>query len=372
MARCMKMPPAPCAPAEGRRNNFDFMRCVLASLVVISHASILLDGNESREPLAWLSRGQMTFGALAVNGFFLLSGYLILQSWQATRDTGSYFLKRFLRIYPGFIVAVLFSVFVAGALGAADGHAYWRSFDGRQLFDLAKRVLTLRLPHTPETFGRLHFQAVNGAIWTVRYEFACYVGVALLGLAGVYRRRWLVPGLAGLALAAYGAQNWFGWAISGRDIPVIGVPANWPRLATYFLVGMSCCLYRDRLRFEGRAALVSLTALAASLFVPGLAWFAFPVFGAYCFFHFGFSPTVRLQRFARHGDFSYGIFLYGWPAAQLGLLWLGGGLQPVTLMGVSLAGAAALAFVSWHLVEQPCLNLKPRRRPAPAPAAFTA
>jgi len=350
---------------QRRENNFDFMRVVLASLVIVSHSAILLDGNGAREPLSRLSGGQMTFGGLAVDGFFLLSGFLILQSWQSTRNVWNYFLKRFLRIYPGFIVAVLLSVFVAGALGAADAKVYLRAFDWDYLVFLAKRILTLRVPHTPDTFSHLHYPAVNGAIWTVRYEFVCYLGLALLGLCGIFRKRFLVVVLAGLALSAYAAQNWFGAGFSDRDIPIIGVPTNWPRLATYFLVGMCFCLYRDHWRFERTPALLSLAVLVVSLFIPHFAWFTFPIFGAYCFFYFAFCPAVPLHNFAKHGDFSYGVFLYGWPVAQLGIVYLGGGINPIVLMLVTLAGAFGLAFASWHMVEKPCLNLKQRRKAVP-------
>src|SRR5215207_5054601 len=85
---------------SGRLNNFDFLRFLLAALVILSHSYPLLWGNNEREPLSLLTGGQLSFGEFAVNGFFILSGFLIAQSWENSRTVSSYFKKRFLRIYP--------------------------------------------------------------------------------------------------------------------------------------------------------------------------------------------------------------------------------------------------------------------------------
>jgi len=47
--------------------------------------------------------GTQPLGAMAVDGFFLLSGFLIVQSWATDPNLGRFLLKRVLRIYPAFI-----------------------------------------------------------------------------------------------------------------------------------------------------------------------------------------------------------------------------------------------------------------------------
>ncbi|RYD28140.1 MAG: acyltransferase, partial [Lysobacteraceae bacterium] len=73
-------------------------------MVVLAHTPELIDGNRSRELLTRLF-GTISFGELAVNCFFIVSGYLISASYLNSPSAGSYLSKRVARIYPGFIVA---------------------------------------------------------------------------------------------------------------------------------------------------------------------------------------------------------------------------------------------------------------------------
>lgn len=63
-----------------RTNNFNLLRLIFAVLVLLAHSPEIVDGNRDRELLTMLG-GILSFGELAVDGFFLLSGYLIMQSW---------------------------------------------------------------------------------------------------------------------------------------------------------------------------------------------------------------------------------------------------------------------------------------------------
>ena len=114
---------APWATSAGfAKNNFDALRFFFAGLVIFAHSFALLSGTDDTEPLMMLTH-QMTFGGVAVDCFFIISGCLVTLSWQRSRGVRDYLGKRVRRIYPGFIVAMAFCALVI----APVGHDDWRT-----------------------------------------------------------------------------------------------------------------------------------------------------------------------------------------------------------------------------------------------------
>src|SRR4051812_27372591 len=108
-------------PGRLPANNFDFLRFAFASLVILSHSYPLATGTEDREPLALATHGQLTLGALAVDCFFIISGFLILHSWQSNPAPLDYLRKRVLRIYPAFLIVAALDAFVVTPLFSTSG-----------------------------------------------------------------------------------------------------------------------------------------------------------------------------------------------------------------------------------------------------------
>src|SRR5262249_21336913 len=96
----------------------------------------------------------------------------------------------------------------------------------------------------------------------------------------------------------------------------------------------------------------------------------FPMFGGYLVIYAALNRRWRPIAAARFGDLSYGLYIYGWPVEQTLLYASDGRLAWWQLFPLALALSAALAFLSWHLVEKPALRLKPGAAPrAPLAAA---
>src|SRR5262249_20215585 len=156
--------------------------------------------------LVRLTGEQLSGGALAVDCFFILSGFLITQSYLRSRGLRDYLRRRIRRIYPGFLVAVLFTASVIGPLMAPNRPLYWEYFYINSFIYAALTLDGVVMPRVdssrPGPAGSA-INEINGSLWTIRCEFLCYLGLSLLGLTGALRRRGWVLGLFSVSLAAY-------------------------------------------------------------------------------------------------------------------------------------------------------------------------
>lgn len=91
-------------PGTARSNNFDAIRLAMALLVVWSHSFAIHLGNESQEWIYRFTDGTVTAGTVGVMVFFMISGFLITQSYERSSSLRSYALKRIRRIYPGYML----------------------------------------------------------------------------------------------------------------------------------------------------------------------------------------------------------------------------------------------------------------------------
>ncbi len=97
------------APELDRHNNINLIRFIAASAVIYGHMAHLLG-----VPVPLLCGEEIL--SLAVKVFFVLSGYLITQSYLRDDHPFRYLVRRVFRIFPGLIFVVLVSVFVFGPL----------------------------------------------------------------------------------------------------------------------------------------------------------------------------------------------------------------------------------------------------------------
>ncbi len=338
----------------GRNNNFNFLRLFLAVLVLLSHSPELIDGNRDREILSSILNKTFTFGELAVNGFFLISGYLIIQSWQYSPQLFSYLTKRVLRIYPGFIAATIISAFIIAPFGAANAAAYFAQLN---LGEFMQGMLFLQSPVVPPIFMGQPYPSVNGSMWTIAYEFRCYLLVAALGMCGIFKRRklWLAFSIFIFILAIIpGLADKIDFP---RSSLVLGTPYKFIRFLVFFCAGGCFYLWRDRIQYKTTWALALLPIVIFSLFKMKLAQLLLPTMGGYILFWFAFAPLPRLQKFSNYADISYGVYLYGWPMQKL-LLWYIPSLSPWLLFVLSCVLSFACGWLSWHFVESPFMKLK--------------
>lgn len=77
-----------------------------------------------------------------------------------------------------------------------------------------------------------------------------------------------------------------------------------------------------------------------------------------CLVFFVFSDKVKLYGFGKHGDFSYGIYLYGFLVQQLVILAFHGQMSNTLNYVITLPIAIVCGVLSYKLIEYPCMQLK--------------
>jgi peptidoglycan/LPS O-acetylase OafA/YrhL len=349
---------------NARDNNFNLIRLVLATVVILGHSYEMAWNGRSHEPFAVLTHTSTSLGDAAVAAFFLISGFLILKSLLQAPQLGTYLRKRLLRIVPGYLVASLLSTVVVGL-------ATWHSLQFFRHLTLRypASLLLLDSPITPPVFPGKMWDFVDGSLWSIKYEFRCYLLVALVGMAGFFRSRMplLALTVASLACAFIPAIQqhlvWHRWLLAlGDPIPLF-------RLTAAFLCGGCFFLFWRPIPGNRRLCVFAFACMVPMLFhertvLPGLL-----LFGGYVLFCFAFAKIRVLNVFKHAPDLSYGVYLYGWPVQAL-LTW---NLhpQPLVTFVATMAVTVPLAWLSWHVVERPALMLRPKSSVPPPDLAET-
>ena len=339
-----------------RRNNFDFLRFLMASLVLFYHCYPLLGGGAKFHSERIASVGGLAAGA-AVDFFFIISGFLVTQSWQRTPQVQPFLWKRVLRIYPAFILVSLFCALVIGPLGAADAAEYFRHFHP---LGFAAYMLLLVGPFLPPVFLHVPYAGqVDGSFWTLRYEFQCYLSVLLLGLLGLLRRPAFVLICFLTALGVDLALDLgYSLPIPDRELHLVGNPIHWPRFALCFLAGMTFLLYREKISYSLPSLFAALVALGLGAIFSRYWELSVATAGTYLLFWVAFRPVLRLASFAKYGDFSYGVYLFAYPIQQTLICYIQPQLTPLRLFFLAFPLTLLLAVIRWHCVEKPALRLR--------------
>ena len=353
-------------PSIGSRtNNFDVLRLGAAALVLFSHAFLLTGRDDPALPIT----GQETLGDIAVTAFFGISGFLVARSWCREPNVVRFALKRGLRIMPALLAVGVLCAFVLGPLVTRVSLGdYFGS--GEPLSYVAGNALFHTNLYLPGVFDGNPLTSVNGALWTLPLELEAYLAVAVLGIRGAFRRTRVVAAVAGaflilnLPLGPDGGAlvtTWVSTSMAGHIVN---------RLAAFFVAALLYVL-RDRGVVRGPVAAVLAVAWLAAVATP-LAHVVGAVAIPYCVVYLAYATPAWLGRLTRHGDVSYGVYVWGWPIEQTVRGLVGPSLGPVGMLLIAAPVTYVVALASWRLVEAPALRLKSggraKLRPVPVRA----
>jgi peptidoglycan/LPS O-acetylase OafA/YrhL len=398
-------PPDPGPPAAASRSRFaglEGLRGLAAGGVLLSHVYLYASPDGRAYDLGAAGIVPQTAGVAGVVLFFTLSGFLLYRPFAAALlagrprpDLRAYLRNRFLRIVPGYWLAL-----IGTGLVLRTAYLPPLQVEGRSLAS-EPGVLLANLLLVQGYFPSTLLTGI-GPTWSLAVELVFYLSLPVLAAlafllavrTGPGRRRPWLAALAPAALLLLLGQLGHRLAAAlpaGPDGPWAGswhavVSRSFLAQAGLFAAGLTLAVVHVQVtrgvlglpRWWRRTAGVGATTLLA---LTSLALYRFlvPEHYATLLLSLGFAlvlalvvlpgeaaqgPLVRVlasRPLQWSGLISYGVFLWNEP-----LVWwlnrqgatLSGPLGFLLALAATVVLAAVLALVSWRLVERPALSLK--------------
>jgi peptidoglycan/LPS O-acetylase OafA/YrhL len=335
-------------------NNFDLLRFLAASAVIISH-SVPLFGLKIPEPLAITTGHMESLGGLAVSVFFVISGYLISQSYANTQNYKHYLLKRVLRIFPALIVCVVIMLVTGGMFLTSASMAEFFHSKSAWCF-LGNALLYTGCNTMPGVFTENPVAGVvNGSLWTLSVEFALYLITPLIFAFSKERVHSVFFVIVAFAVFAHVQPELSLW---GGAMPLYYAIKQ----AIFFLIGVVLYLYREQIVYSAKGFVIAMLCVILTLKTP---YFKVVIILAlpYIVMYLSRIPNKFTNNFGRFGDFSYGLYIYGYFIQQILIAQVISGafhLNFYEYLALSYVLSLIIAVVSYHLIEKQFLRLKSR------------
>lgn len=276
-------------------------------------------------------------------------------------DLNRFAQSRFLRIVPALAVDTLVTILIIGSI-----------FTVLPLGDYASSPQTLAYflniagyihYYLPGVFETNYYPGVvNGALWTIKPELGCYVVLGFMMFLGIHRSSRNVFLAIFLTVGSIFINEIWGEHLPTIFTAVFGNPGA--LLVPNFLLGAALYLLRDYVPYSKVLfILCAVVVLMSGLFLPEQSYASVPIVSvvlmpvyAYLALFIGVTKIPNLPLFSR-GDYSYGVYLYGFPIQQslVAALKIG---SPFVLFFMTIPIVVLLAVFSWHLVEKPTLRFR--------------
>ena len=322
-------------------NNFDLLRLLFAVTVCLVHIYELSGYKELNIFSTFLS------SKIAIEAFFIVSGFLIFMSYERSSSIRSYIEKRARRILPAYIVVVMLCALGLVFISAVPDSEYFSSEWVRYI--VANLSFLNFIQHSlPGVFEANKLTAVNGALWTLKIEIMFYLSVPLF--VYLIRRFSCLP----IIVLVYFSSLVYVFVLSflaessGSNLYSI-LSRQLPGQLSYFMAG--AYFYYFLHVFEKNAKyFVSFAILSLSINTTSSLSFIEPFAVATLIMFFGLFLYVG--NFGKFGDISYGVYILHFPIIQIFLNegWFQG--SPWLFMSGIIAVTAVGAIIMWHLVEK--------------------
>ncbi len=327
-----------------KSQNLHFMRFIASVMVIYSHSYVLSGTAPNTDFLYRYSKGATSIGGICVALFFLCSGYLISKSVVKADKFIPYIKARLIRLLPPLAFLVVVTVILGAFITNLTFRQYFSSF---ATYKYLLNGLLLPVHNLPGVFEQnISSSDVNGSLWTLPVEFACYIACFIFyKLKLLHKKRFLYT--LPIVLAAIILESRLPQILNFMVKPCV-----------CFYAGMLYYVYREHIVLSIKVLPVAVIMLIGGLSVPWLITPLYAIVWSYILFTVWFSIKQCPSFLGKTGDYSYGIYLWGFLVQQL-LVFAWGGVMPRFVNFVlAVAISTVLAIFTFLITERPFIRKK--------------
>jgi len=282
--------------------------------------------------------------------FFALSGFLVTASALRTRNIPRFLGLRALRIFPALTVEVTLSALILGAHFTTLPLSEY--FSSKVFYGYFLNIIGDVHFYLPGVFENTsHSQLVNGNLWTLPSEFYCYLAASILMFSSIlYNRKIYTAIFVAVSLTLAISNTVFGLN-SGPDM------LDQYTISYYFFCGVLAFIWKDKIFYDYRVFLACVVFCYITMMSTRMTYI-YPLPLTYVTLFIGLTEFPQFK-ILKSGDYSYGIYLYGFPIIQACMAAFPALKEnQFEACIVSLPLTMAFACFSWHAVEKHALKLK--------------
>jgi len=317
------------------KNNFDFIRVLLAFIVFVGHLGALSDSKQ----LEFLTHSPVE---VAVFSFFIVSGFLIARSYERSSSLKSYVKKRISRIVPAYLLVVFLCTVLLSLVSTLPLSDYFENPQVYKYFFWNSIFMNFMAPSLPGVFGN---EAVNGALWTLKIEMCFYFVVPLIFLLFGKNNKYRNISLIILYFLSLVFLNYF--EMAGK----ISISKQLPGSLCYFIGGMLGYFYFDQfIKYKNTLLIIAIITVWIDLILH-IKLFS-PIMISIIVLYIAYSFKF-LNNFGKYGDFTYGIYIFHFPTIRVfATLGLFANYNPFFMSFLCMLVVIGVGIASWHLYEK--------------------
>jgi len=333
-------------------NNFDVIRLLAAWMVLYSHSFALYDNSSEISLLSYDS-----FSGMALNAFFVISGYLITGSYIRRANLYVFLFNRMLRLLPGLIVVILTSILLLGPI--LTNKSIVDYFYDVNTYKYLRGILIFPLKYSlPGVFENNPYpNIVNGSLWSLEIEVKCYIAVGALGVMNLLRQN-IVLVITGFCLIVYLILDYYAASFSKYIwIFKYGNLIHGFRWFLSFFLGASLYLLKDKIPYNYFTFFIVVILDLILWYLLPLGHYYHIVLMSYLTIYIGLHSSF-ITKVLNGNDISYGVYIYAFPIQQIYMHYIGTKFGFVPFVALSTIISFFCGYISWIFVEKPCLYMK--------------